>query len=235
VLAACLALAPHARATPGVDDVTSAVPAAPVAQVVAEAQPVVEAAQAAVAQPVPEAQPAVQAVAAVAEPQVAALRHRVASLPAVRDVVVPAVHRVVQAAAPAVAVAHAQVSPSHSFKAASEASPAPLHDRTAGRASLPDARPLAVRSEPAAPIALPIRAKAPATHVARPQHAASRPAALCAAQLPGAVSAGAGGGGSAAAPASPTAHGPPLAAIRLAVPTQAPRSHVLLLRIERPD
>jgi hypothetical protein len=160
-----------------------------------------------------------------------AVRHVVA---VVRDVAAPVVHRL----APAVHVAAEPLRTRHfahpqHLSSTRVPSRAHLFDRAMGRALLPDARLLVVRSEAAAPRATTIAAaKAVTQSHAAPQLTLT---SLCKAQPPGTVSPGAAGGGAAAALSPREAHAPPLALVRLVAPLQAPRSHVLLLRIERPD
>jgi hypothetical protein len=243
VLAASLALAPHALADPGVVEQVAVVQAAPapvVAQAVAAAEPVVAAAQPAATQPVATARTVVRTVAAAARPSVAAVRPALRSLPAVQHVVTivrgvaaPVVHRqapTVHAAAELVRTRPAR--PQH-HTSTRVPSPARLFDHAMGRSLPPDAGLLVVRSESASPTAT---AFAPVKAAGRP-HAAPQLTLtpLCEAQLPGSVSPGAAGGGAAAALPSHSAHDPPLTLVRLLAPSQAPRSHVLLLRIERPD
>jgi hypothetical protein len=255
VLAASLALAPHAQADPGVVEQVAAVQAAPapvVAQVVAAAEPVVAAAQPAAEQPVAAARPVVKTVAAAAKPHVAVVHPVLRSLPAVQRVSLPAIQRVVPAVRDVASTVHRltptvrpavhaatkavhtppSARPQH-LTSAVVLSPAHHLDRTARGSHLPDARLLVVRSEPAAPTAIAITsAKAVTDAHAAPQLTLTP---LCQAQLSGTVSPGAAGGGAAAALPSHASHDPPLALVRLVAPVQAPRSHVLLLRIERPD
>jgi hypothetical protein len=230
VFAASLAFAPHAHATPGVDEQVAAVQAASapvVAEVTAAAEPVVAAAQPAVAQPVAAARPVAKTIAAAVKPHTAAVRAVLRSLPAVRHVVPAAAPAATEAVHTPTAVRPRQHS---STRVPSRARP---FDRPAGRSLPPDARQLVVRSEPAAPATIafaPVKAVT-AAHAA-PQLTLTP---LCKAQLSGTVSPGVAGGGAAAAMPSHAAHDPPLAAVRLVTPLQAPRSHAHLLRIERPD